>query len=141
MPDLKENSCRDNKQHGLGYNRGSAGVAEDNILEHNIGSGILVDGSDTAPTLRNNQALRNGQNGLTYAKAGGGIAEGNTMDENTGCGILVSDPFTAPKLLKNNCSKNKEYGIALVNAAKLEFDGNGNKLVGNVKGPVFLGKK
>ncbi len=141
IPELRENTCRENKQHGLGYNRGSAGVAEDNLLERNGASGILVDGSDTSPTLRNNRSLRNGTNGLTYEKAGGGIAEGNTMDENNGCGVLVSDPFTTPKLLKNTCSNNKQYGIALVNAAKLQFDGNGNKLVGNVLGPVLLGKK
>ena len=67
-PTLRNNTCGKNGLHGISFQQGGGGTAEDNTCESNKQVGIFVSHSGTAPTLRANRCNNNGLWGIWYGK-------------------------------------------------------------------------
>src|SRR2546425_621752 len=71
-PDLEENRCHRNGQHGIGYTASAGGTARENQCFANVGSGIHLD-MQAAPTLEDNECSGNQGHGIGLAASVGKI--------------------------------------------------------------------
>lgn len=108
-PKLVENTIHHNVETGI-FCHDSLGIIERNTLSDNKGCGIVVKGSNGAPTIRRNKISNNGQAGVFCCDSSEGIVCDNEILGNAKAGVLIKTAAN-PTIARNRINAGLETGV------------------------------
>jgi parallel beta-helix repeat protein len=138
QPTLEGNTCRENKQSGIGYFGSAAGVARQSICTGNMKNGIYV-GEQAQPTLEGNTCRENERSGIGYFGSAAGVARQNTCTGNMSYHGISVNGQAQPTLEGNTCRENKQNGIGYFGSAAVVA--RQNICTGNTKNGISVSAK
>lgn len=118
------NRCISNASYGICFDSGATGIAEKNICENNIESGIYATGLKTDVKISANSCRQNIGHGITFYQCVRGTIESNICEGNGRAGIYMCETGKGVAVVDNWCRENEKDGIYFLRVTDTVSKGN-----------------